>query len=139
MAGKSKALEASLLNYVMRGQSMLALTDLYLALYTSATTDAGGGTEVSGNGYARIKIDRTTGAWSAPVDDGSDGQKASNTAELQAPESTGAWGTVTHGALMSAATGGTQLYHAALNTSRNVDSAGIVIRFKPGDITVSEK
>lgn len=39
---------------------------IYVGLYTAAPTDAGGGTECTGNGYARVQVTQADGSWSAP-------------------------------------------------------------------------
>jgi hypothetical protein len=53
MAGKSDYLENKILDHVLRNTAYTSPTTVYVGLYTAAPTDAGGGTEVSGNGYAR--------------------------------------------------------------------------------------
>ena len=49
----SNYLEDAVLNHVFGGSSYTAPTTLYVALFTSAPSDTGGGTEVSGGAYAR--------------------------------------------------------------------------------------
>ncbi len=53
MAGFSDYLEDKVLEHVFGGNSYTAPGTHYVALYTSALTDTGGGTEVSGGGYVR--------------------------------------------------------------------------------------
>jgi hypothetical protein len=53
MSSFSDYLENAVLNYVFRNTGTPTSTNVYLALYTAAPTDAGGGTEVTGAGYAR--------------------------------------------------------------------------------------
>ena len=53
MAGFSDFLETKVLDHVFGGTAYTAPTTLYVALYTAAPTDSGGGTEVSGGAYAR--------------------------------------------------------------------------------------
>ena len=53
MAGFSDYLEDKVLDHVFGGTAYTAPTTLYVALYTVAPTDTGGGTEVSGGAYAR--------------------------------------------------------------------------------------
>lgn len=52
MAGKTTTHEASVLN-VLRATTLTAPANTYVGLYTANPTDAGGGTEVTGGGYAR--------------------------------------------------------------------------------------
>lgn len=65
MSSFSDYLENAVLNHVFRNTSLSSPTTVYVALYTAAPTDAGGGTEASGNGYARQAI--TFGAPSGGV------------------------------------------------------------------------
>ena len=63
---------------------------LYLALYTVAPTDAGGGTEVPlTNGYARVAVNNDGSAWAAA----SAGVKTT-IVPITFPTATGSWGTV---------------------------------------------
>ena len=59
MSAMSDYLENKLIDHVFRGQSY-TLPVLYVGLLTSAPSDAGGGTEVSGNAYARVKAAAST-------------------------------------------------------------------------------
>lgn len=52
MAGKTTTHETSVLN-VLRATNITAPANVYVGLYTAAPTDAAGGTEVTGGGYAR--------------------------------------------------------------------------------------
>ena len=51
MAGFSDYLENKVVGHVFGGAAYTAPATLYVALYTSAPSDTGGGTEVSGGGY----------------------------------------------------------------------------------------
>ena len=53
MAGFSDYLEDKVLDHVFGGTAYTAPSTLYVALYTVAPTDTGGGTEVLGRGYSR--------------------------------------------------------------------------------------
>lgn len=126
MAGKSDYLENELLDHVLGVAAYTAPTP-YVALYTAAPTDAGGGTEVSGGGYAREAA--TFGAAS--------GGSASNSAIVDFGTTTGAWGTVTHFGIFDALTAGNLLYWGALTSSKTVES-GDPVSFPIGDLTVTE-
>ena len=84
----------------------------YVALFTTATTDAGGGTEVSGGGYARqlAGLSAASGA----------GGLTSNTADITFPTATADWGTVTDVAIMDAATAGNMIMHSPLDASKAI-------------------
>src|SRR5580765_8192105 len=104
MAGNaSDYLENALLRHIMGVAPWTAPGSLYLALYSSAPADAGGGTEIVGNGYVRM----ASGAWSVA---GTNPTEATNTTLVEWPAATNAWGTVSHGALFDAASAGNMLY-----------------------------
>lgn len=133
----SNYLETLLLNSILRGGTWPSWTSgsHYVALFTAAPNDAGGGTEVSGTGYARVAVARGTGSWTAPAD-ASGAQEVENEDPIAFPESEGSWGTVTHFALFDAATDGNMLYHGELSASRVVDGAGITVSFASGALKV---
>jgi len=111
MANLTDYLENALLNHVLRNTPYTSPTTVYVALFTTATTDAGGGTEVAGGSYARQAV--TFGAPS--------GGSSSNTGQLVYNNMPGV--TVTHAAIMDAPTGGNMLFHNALQTPRVVPAA----------------
>lgn len=123
----------SILTGVLRGPGTSspgsALTQpnaTYVGLYTATPDPSGGGTEVSGNGYARQK-----GNFSAPAS----GVIAS-TGDITFPQATGAWGTITHFGVFDAVTGGNLLYYAALTSARSV-LTGDTVKFPSGQLTVT--
>jgi len=105
----------------------------YIALYTAAPSDAGGGTEVTGGSYARTLVNQdgaTAPYWSNPAD-ASGPQEITNTGEVLFPTATAGWGNVTHFAVMDAITGGNVLYWGILDAPHNVDATEVV-RFASG-------
>jgi hypothetical protein len=104
-------------------------TDVYIAAYTTATTDAGGGTEVAGGGYKRQLI-----KFSTPTLSG-ESAKTSNVTDIEFPTATAGWGTITHIALLDAETGGNMLYHGAVTNPKTIE-AGDRLRVIPGDMNV---
>ena len=115
---------------VMRATSFTAAA-AYVALFTSTATEAEleAGTltnEVSGGAYAR-----QLAGLSAP----SDGV-TSNAADITFPTATADWGTVTHVALMDAATTGNVLMYSALDASKVVNS-GDTFKINAGDLDVT--
>lgn len=63
MAAMSDYLENKIVDWLFRGQTYTPPTGLYVALYTAAPSDAGGGTEVSGNNYARVNLAPSLTNW----------------------------------------------------------------------------
>jgi len=98
----------------------------YVALFTTATTDAGGGTEVTGGSYAR----QLAGLSAAS------GGASSNAADITFPTATADWGTVTHCALYDAATVGNMLMHSILDASKTVNN-GDTFKINAGDLDVT--
>jgi len=110
MAELNDYAENAILN-LMRSVAWTAF-NAYVALFTTATTDAGGGTEVSGGGYARqlVGLSAASGV----------GGLTSNAADIIFPTATADWGTVTHIAIMDAATGGNMIMHSPLDASKTI-------------------
>jgi hypothetical protein len=123
MANLSDWSENALLDWLMGGASPTRPTTRYLALFTAAPNDAGGGTEVSGNGYARQAF--TSGAAS--------GGTCSNDAAVAFTASGGNFSTVSHIGVFSASTGGNLLWHGAMAASKTVND-GDTLNFAIGDL-----
>lgn len=119
-------LENELLDHVLRNAAYTSPTTVYAALFTDATTDAGGGTEVSGNAYARVAI--TFNAPSGGVSD--------NVVITFPTASGGNWGTVTNFAIFDAITAGNMLFHDTLTASKAVND-GDTAEFAAGAMTVT--
>ena len=126
MAELNDYAESKLLN-LMRNVAWTAF-NVYVALFTTATTDAGGGTEVSGGGYARqlVGLSAASGA----------GGLTSNAADITFPTATADWGTVTHIAIMDAATAGNMIMHSPLDASKAI-AAGDTFKINMGDLNVT--
>lgn len=83
----------------------------FVALFTSATNDAGGGTECTGTNYARQAVAFTVTA-----------DTATNTATVTFPAAGNSWGTITHLAVYDTSTAGNQLFHGAVTVSKLIES-----------------
>jgi len=128
MAGFSDYLEDKVLDHVFGGVAYTAPTTLYVALYTVAPTDTGGGTEVTGGSYAR-----QTGAFTVS---GTNPTTASNSAAIEYPTATADYGTVVAVGILDASSGGNLLAYANLDTSKSV-TTGDVFRFDTGDLDIT--
>lgn len=126
MASLSDYAESNLLDHLLGVSPFTAPSGHELALYTSAPSDAGGGTEVSGNGYARQAI--TFGATSSP------GGVSSNTGAVSFTAAGGNWGTITHAGIFDGL--GNLLLHTPLTTSRVVND-GDTLTFAVGTVAVT--
>lgn len=134
MSQMSDYLEDALTGW-FRGTSFPAATgSLYVALFTAAPSDSGGGTEISGNAYARQALSKATGSWTL----GAAGSgNITNTAAITFPAATPAlWGTVTHFALFDALTVGNMIVWGALTASKAV-GVGDVFQFAAGQLSIT--
>ena len=128
MAGFSDYLEDKVLDHVFGGNAYTAPATLYVALYTVAPTDTGGGTEVTGGSYAR-----QTGAFTVS---GTNPTQASNSSAIEYPTATGNYGTVVAVGIFDASSSGNLLAYANLTASKVV-STGDVFRFNTGDLDIT--
>ena len=133
MSAKSDYLENKVVDLILGGNAFVSPATIYVALYTAAPNDAGGGTEVSGYGYARKDVANNSTNWPNAVN----GMKANGAIIEFAAASGGNWGTVTHFALFDAASAGNMLYYGALTSSKTIND-GDQARFAVGTLTVTE-
>lgn len=128
MSALSDHAENLLLNWLMTTGTATRPTSWYVALYTAAPSDAGGGTEVSGSGYTRQSVswDTATGT----------GGTTDNSGAVSFTASGGSFGTVTHIGIFDASTGGNLLWHGALTASKTVND-GDTLQFAAGDIDLT--
>jgi len=132
MAGKSDYLENKILDFLLGGVSYTPPATVYIALFTAAPTDAGGGTEVSGGGYARVAVANNTTNFPTA----SNGTKSNGTT-ITFPTATADWGTVVAVGIFDAATGGNLLFWANLTTSKTIQN-GDTAQFAAGSLTFTE-
>lgn len=129
MSSFSNYAENLVLNWLLTTNSATRPTAWYVALFTAAPSDTGGGTEVSGSAYVRTATGTITVSGTATT--------ATNAAAIEfAAASGGNWGTITHAAIFDASTGGNMLAWAALTTSRTIND-GDVFRIPAGSLTVT--
>lgn len=128
MAALSDYAEKLLLDWMMTSGSATRPTAWYVALYTAAPSDSGGGTEVSTGGYARQSV-----AFSAAS---SPGGTTSNSGEVSFTASGADYGTVTHMGIFDAASSGNLLWHGALTASKTI-ADGDTLTFAVGNIDLT--
>lgn len=131
MAGSaSDYLENRIIDHAFTGKTAYTKPVVYLALYTVAPGEAGGGTEVTGNAYARVT---TAGAdWNA-----ASGGVATNANAFTWPTPTGAgWGTIVAVGGMDALTGGNLLWSDSSITPQ-VGAAGVAVSIPAGQLSVT--
>lgn len=123
----SNWLELELLDHVLKVGAYIVPSNIYIALFVGDPTDTGGGgSEVSGNNYARVIMN----SW-----DPASSRATENTDQINFAEATGSWGTVTHFAIYDALTGGHFLAHGSLAASKAIGT-GDNVYFVAGDIDI---
>lgn len=127
MSAKSNYLENAVLDHVL-GTSALTSPSAYLSLYTSDPGETDSGTELSGNGYARLAVS---------FGNASGGSATGPTTAKEFTASGASWGTVTHFGIHDALTAGNLLYYGALTASKTI-ADGDTLRFAANSITVTE-
>ena len=122
--------ENLVLKFLFTANSAVRPTAWYVGLFTAAPSDTGGGTEVTGNAYARVATGTITVSGTSPT-------TATNSAAIEfAAASGGNWGTITHVAIFDASTSGNMLGWAALTTSRTIND-GDILRIPAGDLDIT--
>lgn len=108
MANISNPYAVAILNALFRGTPMTLPSAWYLALFKESPGPTGTGEEVTGGAYARqaiqckvASIDAETGIATIKL-----------TADVVFPIATTNWGTITHTAIYSAATGGSLITYS---------------------------
>ena len=128
MAGSfTDYLEDKILKHVFTNTSYTSPTTVYVGLFTVAPSDTGGGTEISGSGYARKSAAFTVSGT---------GTLATNSAAIEFDAATGAWGTVVAIAVFDALTTGNMLAWADLTTSKTI-ATGDILRIPSGDLDIT--
>jgi len=153
MSALTDFLENHWVDFLLRGQALgiggasaaagSGPTKVWIALFTGAPNDAGGGTEVTGAGYARVELPCNLATWagtqgpgSTTVSTGNSGQTSNNIAvTFGAP--TADWGSITHAAVMDALTGGNMLLQGALQAPKNVANGNPAPSFPAGSLVMA--
>lgn len=150
MANASNFLENKIIDWFFRAQA-IGITgatagansgpaNLYVGLCTSAPSDTGIGTEVTGNSYARVTVASGLTGWrstqgNTAASTGTGGATTNNNA-ISFPTPSGSWGTVTHFIICDASSGGNLLFYGTLQNSRSI-TAGQDVSFPAGTLTIT--
>lgn len=126
MAEFTNYLENKLLDHVLRNVSYTSPTTSYVGLFTAAPTDTLSGTEVSGGSYARQVLSVTTAS----------GGIVTSSADVNFPQATASWGTISHVGIFDALTSGNLLMYTALTTSKTIDE-GDILKISTNNLTVT--
>jgi hypothetical protein len=117
------------LTYLFNTGAVTRPTAWFVGLFTAAPSDTGGGTEVTGNGYARVSAGTISGSGTATT--------FTNAAAIEfAAASGGNWGTIGWAGIFTASTGGTLLAWAPLTTSKAIND-GDIFRIPASSLTIT--
>ena len=126
-------LRNAVLNHVFGDVLFDSPGTLYLGLSTTPIADNGTGeTEPVGGGYARQALANNKTTWSSAA---GANNFVTNAAEITFPESSGAWGNITHFFISDGVTGGNIFISGALTTPKDIN-AGDVARFPIDSIRI---
>jgi len=128
MAGFTNYAENLNLTWLFTASAATRPTAWYVALYTVAPGETGGGTECSGTSYVR-----QSGTFSVT---GTAPTQAANSAAIEYPTAGGSWGTIVAAGVFDALSGGNLLAFANLTTSKTIDT-GDVLRFNTGTLVIT--
>jgi len=121
---------------VFGDDQLISQSTVYIALSTTTPTVSagvvtGGVTEPSGGSYARASVANDD------TNFGTTDGVASNLTEIEFPEATADWGTVTHAVLYTASSGGTALGVGTLSLGGTAILTGNTPTFDPGQLTLT--
>lgn len=130
MSSFSDYTENLVLTWLFTASSATRPTSWYVGLFTAAPSDSGGGTEVTGNDYARVATGTITVSGTSPT-------LATNSAAIEfAAANGGNWGSITHAAIFDASTSGNMVAWAELTTARTIND-GDVFRIPAGSLDIT--
>lgn len=121
-----------------------ALPTYYVALFTSAPGETGGGTEVSGGSYARVAYNNSLANWAGTQSAGSTtastgtGGTTSNNNTITFPAPTANWGSVVAVGLMTLASGGSLHWYGTLTTPKTVNNGDPAPSFAAAAISIQD-
>jgi len=118
--------ETTTLKFAFTTDSVTRPTSWYIGLFTDNPGETGAGTEVSGFDYVRVAVDFTV-----------TGDTASNNVAVEFPAANGGdWGTITHIGVHDAASSGSMIAYAALDTIKTIGD-GDAFRIPIGDLDIT--
>lgn len=143
MAAMTDYLENKLIDFLFRGQAFVPPTTLYVALYTTASSDNGvGRVEVTGGSYARAAITSSLANWSGTQGAGTTVASTGNTGTISNnvaitfPAPTANWGNVVGMGVYDAATGGNEMWYSVLTTPKTVNNGDGAPTFSASSLSV---
>ena len=126
MSEMSNYLENALINHTLRNSALSAPSAVYVSLHTANPDEDASGSELSGSAYAR-----QAATFAAP----SNGVSTTS-ADINFPQATGSWGTVSHIGIWDASSSGNMLYYTALDAAKTI-ATGDILKIAAGSLTVT--
>jgi len=126
MSAFSNYLEQKILELVFKNLSYGPLANVWVALYSVAPSDSGGGTELSGGGYLRVST--APAGWTVTVG------ALTNASDIVFATASATWNIVAAG-IFDASTGGNLLFHGGV-TPTTINSGGQA-RFVAGQLNMT--
>lgn len=128
MSAMSDYLENKVLDHILSTTAFPKPTAVYLGLSLASMGDDASGTELSGNGYARVAVSF----------DAASGGTTDNTAVVDFPANSGSsnWGAVAYWSLWDASTSGNMLLHGAFTSAKTIE-VNDVLRVAAGDLDIT--
>ena len=142
MSAMTDFLENELVDHLFRNRSYGPPAAIYVALFTAAPGETGGGTEVTGGNYARVQVGPSDSAWESTqgtttaVNSSGTGGATQNGAVITFGVPSASWGAVSHFALMDASSGGNMLLYGALAATKNVNNGDPAPTFPAGALDI---
>lgn len=129
----SNLYETKVLKHLLGIETFTVPSTMHLALFSSnaglETNDIGASTEISGGGYARLPVIASQLSVNAtPV--------GTNTVKFEFDPTTANWATITHAALVDAATGGNVIIWFQL-TAAITPLSGNIVRIPIGNLSIT--
>lgn len=141
--GLSNFVKNKVIDQIWRDQDWSPPADLYVALFTVAPTDAGGGTEVSGGAYARVLHGPSLTTWKATqggttgASSGTNGT-TSNAGTITFPAPVGAaWNVIVAFGVFDAIASGNMVGWGVLTTPKTVNDGDPAPVFQDGALVAT--
>jgi len=129
MSSFSDYTENLVLTWLFTGSSATRPTAWYVGLFTAAPSDTGGGTEVTGNAYARVATGTISGSGTSTT--------FTNAAAIEfAAASGGNWGSIGWAGIFDASSSGNLLAWAPVSTARTIND-GDVLRIPATSLSIT--
>ena len=130
---KTKYLEEKILDHVLRNVAYTPPTAVYLALFTADPGENGStANEIMDPAYIRQQV-----TFGAPADDPVSGKVTAVVADIEFPQATTEWGTVSHVMIMDAPTAGNGLYYGPVSNPKLI-AIDDYIKVPAAELTVKE-